>query len=98
MPPASSRHAADVAPSARRRTRPPSRTGSAKGWRIEKEQEPQHWSAWEASNYRSGSMTAWESENDEPMAEMLEDIFHALDRLGRRDLEKRSADRSAISV
>ena len=43
-------------------------------------------------------MTAWESENDEPIADLMEDIIHALDRLGRRDNGKNGAGRSAISV
>ena len=98
MAPASSRRAADVAPSVRRRTRLPSRTGSAESVGSRKEQESQCTGAWEASDYTSRSMTAWESENDEPIADMLVDIFHALDRLGRRDNGKRSAGRSAISV
>ena len=55
-------------------------------------------SAWETSSYISGGMSTWESENDEPMADMLQDMFHALDRLERRNNGKRSAGRSAISV
>jgi hypothetical protein len=46
----------------------------------------------------SGSVTAWESENDEPIAEMLEDVIHALDRLGRRDMREKRTGRSPISV
>ena len=55
-------------------------------------------SAWEASSYTSGSTTAWESENDEPIAELMEDIFHALDRLERRDTGTKRALSSAVSV
>jgi hypothetical protein len=96
MSPASSPRAADAAPSARRRTRPPSRTGSAesrKSW----EALDLQCATLEASSYTSGSVTAWESENDEPIAELMEDIFNALDRLERRDMGKR-AGRSALSV
>jgi hypothetical protein len=98
MSPASSRRAADAAPFARRRTRAPSRTGSAESRRSRKEQEAQHGSAWEANVCTSGSVTAWESENDEPFAEMLEDVIHALDRLGRRNMGEKRAGRSPISV
>jgi hypothetical protein len=54
--------------------------------------------AWDASSYTSGSMTAWESENDTPIADLMEDIIHALGRLERRDNGKRREGRSAISV
>ncbi|KAJ4367507.1 hypothetical protein N0V83_007090 [Neocucurbitaria cava] len=53
-------------------------------------------SAWEASGYTSGSTTAWESENEEPIAELMEDIFHALDRLQRRDTATKRATESAF--
>jgi hypothetical protein len=98
MSPARSRRAADVAPSARRRTRPPSRTASVESSRSRKEQESQYMRAWDASSYTSGSMTAWESENDTPIADLMEDIIHALGRLERRDNGKRREGRSAISV
>jgi len=46
----------------------------------------------------SGCMTTWESENDEPVADMLGDIFYALDRLGKSDEGKSSWDGSLTSV
>jgi hypothetical protein len=55
-------------------------------------------SAWEADGSLSGCMTTWESENDGPIEDMLEDIFYALDRLGRSDDGKSVLGRSAISV
>jgi hypothetical protein len=55
-------------------------------------------SAWGTGSYTAGSATAWESENDEPIAELMEDIFHALDRLDHRDTGKRREGVSAISV
>lgn len=33
----------------------------------------------------SGSMTAWQSENDEPIADMMDDIVLALNRLAFSD-------------
>jgi hypothetical protein len=98
MPPASSRRAADVAPFARRRTRPPSRTGSIESSTREKEQDLQYASVLEAADYMSGYIPTWVSENDEPMAEMMEDVFHALERLVRRDSGKKQVGRSTISV
>jgi hypothetical protein len=93
MFPASSRRAADAAPFARRKTRPPSRTGSIEGGRSEKEQEWQHGSVCDTAE------DTWEeSGNDTPMVEMTEDIFHALERLARRDSGKKRTSRSTILV
>jgi hypothetical protein len=91
MAPASSRRAADVAPSARRKIRPPSRTGSAESRRSWKETEARHAHVWEANEYT-------QSENDESIAEMMEDICHALERLGRRDHGRKREGRSAFLV
>jgi hypothetical protein len=52
----------------------------------------------EAADFTSGTMPTWESENDQPTAEMMEEMFHALERLARRDSGKNRADRSTISV
>lgn len=98
MPLASSRRAAVAAPSARRRTRPPSRTGLAESGASEKSEHLLCLSDWGADSCTSGSMTAWESGNDEPIADLIEDIFHALDRLECRDAGKKRANRSSISV
>jgi hypothetical protein len=48
----------------------------------------------------SGSVTAWdsESESDEPIMEMMESIFQALDRLDRHDQVQNREDGLAISV
>lgn len=61
-------------------------------------QDAQRMSAWEAESCLSGCMTTWESENDEPVADMLGDIFYALDRLGKSDEGKSSWDGSLTSV
>jgi hypothetical protein len=98
MFPASSRRAADVAPFARQKTRPVSRTGLIESGRSEKEQESRYASDFEAADFTSGTMPTWESENDQPTAEMMEEMFHALERLARRDSGKNRADRSTISV
>jgi hypothetical protein len=90
---ASSRRAADAAPFARRKIRPPSRTGSVESGRSEKEQEWQHGSVCDTAEY-----TGEESGSDEPIAEMMEDIFHALERLARRDSGKKRTSRSTILV
>lgn len=56
-------------------------------------------SAWEADgSSMSGCMTTWDSENDGSSRDMLEDVFYALDRLGRSDDGKSGLGRSAISV
>lgn len=58
-------------------------------------------SAFLSDSCTSGSATAWESEDErEPITEMMEGIFQALDRLERRDLEKRreDQDQNPISV
>jgi hypothetical protein len=60
--------------------------------------ESQFTSAWEANGYTLGTVTPWESEKDEPIADMLDDVIHALDRLGRRNMGEKRADRGAFSV
>lgn len=96
MSSASSRHAA---PSPRRRTRPPSRTASAERRWSRKELESQYTNAWEARGYNSGSVMGCDSDDDEPVANVLDDVIHALDRLGRRGMgEKRAARGGAFSV
>lgn len=98
MHPASSRRVADVAPSARRRTRPPSRIGSAESLGNRKELESQYANVWRAYEETVEAMTTWVSESDELDTEMAEDIFHALGRLERRDYGKRRPGRSAAPV
>jgi hypothetical protein len=98
MSPASSRRAAAAAPSARRRIRPLLRTGSAESGWDRKSEDLKFSSAWDSSSYISGSTTAWESENDEPIAELMEDIFHALGRLECRDIGGKSSSRSPVLV
>lgn len=98
MSPARFRRAADVAPSARRRTRPPSRTGSVESGWSRKEQDAQYTSAWEARTCTCESMAARESGNNEPFVELMEDVIHALDRLDRCDYGKKRVNGSAISV
>jgi hypothetical protein len=64
-----------------------------------KSREPPYMSLCEANSYFSPSTAAWESENDVPVAEWMEDICNALDRLERRDSsENNKANRDAISV
>lgn len=93
MLPVRSRRAVDGAPSARPRTRQPSRTGSDESRGNWKELEAQTWSA---SSHMSESMTAWESENDEPIADMMDDIVLALNRIAFSDRSR--ADRGATLV
>lgn len=97
MPSASSRRAAAAAPSARQRTRPPSRTGSVES-RTSRKSDDWHTSTWEADSFASGSTTAWESENDQPIAGLFYDIFHALRRLERRGNGKKRALGSSTPV
>lgn len=52
----------------------------------------------ETDSCTSGSVTAWESEGDEPITELMEDIFQALDRLERRDINKSRENEHALSV
>jgi hypothetical protein len=98
MPPASSRHAADVAPFASPRTRPPLRIGSAESRTSTKKQESHHLSACDAYSYISGSIQTWPFGKDEPVAESIEVIFQALERLERREYGEKRVDRSALSV
>lgn len=104
-PAGSSRRAAAAAPYVRRKTRQSSRTGSA-------ETRPGRHSKWkepdaddisddETSSYGSGSLACWESEESEdgePITELMEDIFAALDRLQRRDKGKRRQRENPLSV
>jgi hypothetical protein len=95
---ASSRCAAAAAPSVRRRTRPLLRTGSAESGWDRKSGDLKFSSAWGLSSDASGSTTAWESENDEPIAELMDDILYALGRLERRDTGEKRSSRNPISV
>jgi hypothetical protein len=76
-----------AAPSARQRTRPLTRIGLAEG-RKSRTEESHCLEACEASNYTSGSTTAWESENDEPMADLIGDTSNVLERLECRGTGK----------
>jgi hypothetical protein len=53
--------------------------------------------AWPA-NYTSGNTTAWESENDWPMAELIADMYQALDRLECPSAGEKSSSRGFIPV
>jgi hypothetical protein len=46
----------------------------------------------------TGSITAWDLENDEPNAKLMDDILHALDRLACRDTGERRSSRDFILV
>jgi hypothetical protein len=98
MSPASSRRAAAVAPSAKRRTLPLSRIGSAENDWDRKSGDSQLSGGWDSSSYILGSIAAWESKIDEPIAELMEDIFYALGRLECRDIGGKRSSRSPISV
>jgi hypothetical protein len=93
MFPASSRRAVDAAPFARRKTRPPPKTGSVEGGRSKIEQEWQHGSVCDTAE-----CTQEEFGNNTLMVEMMEDLFHALERLARRDCGRKRMGRSTISV
>ena len=55
--------------------------------------------AWEASSYTSADLAAWASENDRPIADMMEDVVHALERLECRSAgQDKGTDRDAFSV
>lgn len=55
--------------------------------------------AWKWNNYTSGSMTARESGNDEPIADLMEDILPVLERLERRGAGKnKGTNTTAFSV
>lgn len=44
-------------------------------------------------------MAAWASENDEPVAGLMEEVVYALDRLERRSAgQDKGTDRDALSV
>jgi hypothetical protein len=62
------------------------------------ELDVQYTCAWEARSYTSRSMAAWESGHNDPVAELMEDIFHALDRVDCRDSGEKSAGKSAFLV
>jgi hypothetical protein len=95
MSPVSSHCAAAVAPSARPKTLPLSRTGSAEqAWdRKSGNMQLEH-----VCNYTSGSTPAWESENDWPIAELIADMYQALDRLECSSAGDKSSSRRLIPV
>lgn len=90
--------AAATTPPPKRRTRPPTRTGSAerrKSWM----EESRCAEAWEARSYTAADMAAWASENDGPIAGLVEDVAGALERLEcRRAGQDKGTGRHAISV
>ena len=103
-PTANSRRADAVAPYARRRTRPPSRTGSTesvKSWvSAISEKDALDWSATAASCGTSGIVTELDSQSEhgEHAAEMIENISQALDRLDRRVGGMKRVNEGAITV
>jgi hypothetical protein len=55
--------------------------------------------AWETSSCTSADMAAWASENGEPIAGLMEDVVHALERLECRSAgQNKGTDRDALSV
>jgi hypothetical protein len=43
-------------------------------------------------------VTVWDSEDEEPITELMEDIFHALDRLEQNNRRSRRESSNTISV
>jgi hypothetical protein len=104
-PAASSRRAAVAAPYARPRTRQASRTGSADSRSSRNSKWKEDADAKSEANSWSGtdrSVIGWDSEDGEPITELMEDIFDVLDRLALGDRGKRRRDdnnnANAISV
>jgi hypothetical protein len=53
----------------------------------------------ETRSYTSADMAAWASENDEPIAGLMEDVVHTLERLECRSAgQDKETDRHAFSV
>jgi hypothetical protein len=89
---ASPRRAVAAEPFAKRKIQPLSRIGLVdSGW-DRKSGHVQVKCAW------TGSITAWDSENNEPNAKLMDDIFHALDRLACRDTGEKRSSRDFILV
>lgn len=49
-------------------------------------------------SYTAGNTSAWESENDWPIAELIADMYQALDRLECPSAGHKSSSRGFISV
>lgn len=87
-----------VAQSMRRKTRPSMRTGSAEDCKS-KIEKSHCLEAWEASKHMFASMAAWGSGNDQPIADLMKDVVHALERLECYSAgQNNGTDRDAFSV
>ncbi|KAJ8104768.1 hypothetical protein OPT61_g10578 [Boeremia exigua] len=93
-PPIAPRTAA--AQSTRQKTRPCTKTDLAEGCKSRME-ESRGSDVWEAGSCTSAGMAAWTSENDEPVAAMMENIVFALERLECRAGLDKGTGRDALS-
>jgi len=97
---ASSRRDAVDAPYVRREIWPSLRTGSAerRSWKWKKKSGVSFSEVSEKNSDSTGCVTAWKSEEGEPIMELMEDIVNVLERLERRDKGKRREGDNGILV
>jgi len=83
---ASSRRDAVDVPYVRREIWPSLRTGSAerRNWKWKKKSDVSFSEVSEKNSDSTGCVTAWKSEEGEPIMELMEDIVNVLERLERR--------------
>lgn len=61
--------------------------------------ESHYLKAWETCSYTSADMAAWAPENEAPIAGLMEDVVHTLERLECRSAgQDKGTDRHAFSV
>lgn len=58
--------------------------------------EKDHLRACEAASYSSSGMMNWESDKDELVADLWEDMFRVLDQLEYRDMRKRTSENAIL--